>query len=753
MNDEIKRLINESIVIGPNELESYFLIEKTNNLDISFQYKTKETVLGEFFGTYNEKTIKSLMIHDGFTYEIAKKYLKFLCAGYKNNEKFKWLYDKNLIIVDELYFNLYKEKNIVFIGYSKDDPEIKAIIEKIGGNRYSFLKISEIGLPNVTHDILNFINVDEEVKYALNEIASKISDGENPNDFLIYCNSETYAFYLKMYAKYFGLPINFNAKKTLVDTKAGRYVLNNINLCFGEVYETYKNNNKDDNDIETIKYLYDFYELENDKNYALDFKSILIDHEIKDEKIINAINLISSPIFDSSYEIYVLGAIDGFIPKVVSNNDIIDDKVKEMNGLMTSYFKNELINELTSNFILLNNVTFISFSNENGKNKASYMLEKILNFKVKSPELQKFSYSKEISNIYHINYLYRYKFFSDVNDELKITEGLFKEQELFDNSFKGIDRIPAEDNYLSASSLNIFASCHFAYYLQKILKIDSFSSNFNTEVGKYYHEIFEKIYDKDFDFKKISSEDKGKHNFSKKELVLLEKMDLIVEKAANYIRNKNFEHPITKTFHEEELKFIADDIPIQGRVDRINLYGKDLIVIDYKTGSASNDLDMFFKYGTDIQLPFYLFELSKDSNFKKYNIMGAFIQPINIKDEYNFLDEEKNDEKRFKLDGLVFKTEKTDQRNIEWLESCVLPNGKRVEIYGEEKLKAIVNQVESYVQEFSSLINQNNFKINPIGERKKDSCKYCNFSDICFRKNSDYRVEDEEDSMGVVIDA
>lgn len=138
MNEDVKKLINGSVVIGPNELESYFLIEKTKNLDISFQYKTKETVLGDFFGTYNEKTIKSLMKHDGVTYEIAKKYLRFLCAGYKENERFKWLYDENLIIVDDLYLNLYKDKNIIFVGYSKDDPEIKAIISKIGGTDIVF---------------------------------------------------------------------------------------------------------------------------------------------------------------------------------------------------------------------------------------------------------------------------------------------------------------------------------------------------------------------------------------------------------------------------------------------------------------------------------------------------------------------------------------------------------------------------------------------------------------------------------------
>lgn len=753
MNEDVKKLINGSVVIGPNELESYFLIEKTKNLDISFQYKTKETVLGEFFGTYNEKTIKSLMKHDGVTYEIAKKYLRFLCAGYKENANFKWLYDENLVIVDDLYLNLYKDKNIIFVGYSKDDPEIKAIISKIDGNRYSFLKISNLGLPCVTHDILNFTNVDDEVKYALNEIASKISKGQRPSDFLIYCNSKTYGFYLKIYAKYFGLPINFNEKKSLIDTKAGRYILNNINSKFDEIYESYKSNNPEDNDIEIIKYLHDFYELENDANYTIDFKTILEDHDAKEEKFIDAINVISSPIFDCSYEIYVLGALDGFIPKVISNNDIIDDKVKEGNGLTTSYFQNELINQITASFICLNNITFLSYSNENGKNKPSYMLEKLLNFKIKTPELQKFSFSKEISNIYHINYLYRYKFFNDLNEELKITNGIFEEQELFDNSFKGIDRLPAEDNYLSASSLNIFASCHFAYYLQKILKVDSFPSNFNAEVGKYYHKILEKIYDDDFDFKKISIETKKDFNFSKKELVLFEKLDLIVEKVTTYIRKKNLELPVKKTFHEEELKFVVDNIPIQGRVDRINLYGKDLIVIDYKTGGASNDLEMFFEYGTDIQLPFYLFELSKDPNFKKYNIMGAFIQPINIKDEYNFLDEDKNDEKRFKLDGHVFKTEKTSERNIEWLESCVLPSGKSVKIYGEEKLKEIISKVESYVQEFSYLINNNCFDINPILNNKKDSCRYCNFSDICFRKNSDYRKKEDENPLGGKISA
>lgn len=752
MTEEIKKLIENSVVIGPNELKQYFISLKCHEPNISFQYKTKETVLGEFFGTYNEKTIKSLMEQEGFTYEIAKKYLDFLCRGYDNNEKFKWLYDKNLIIVDELYLNLYKDKKIIFVGYSKEDPEIKSIIKKIGGNRYSFLEIRNLGFPCVRHEILNFINVDEEVKYALNEIVSKISHGSKPSDFLIYCNSNLYEFYLKIYAKYFGLPINFNNDKTLVDTKAGRFILNNLNSKFDALYQSYKNENKYDENIEIIKYLYDFYDLANDLNYAIDFKSILNDHKIKQEKFIDAVNLIDSPVFDDSCEIYVLGALDGVLPKVVSNNDIIDDEIKELHGLTSSIYKNELITELTKTFICLDNVSFISFANENGKNNPSYLLEKLLKFNVVKPKLLDYSYSKEISYLYHLNYLYRKEYFKDINEELKITKNVFEKQEFFDNSFKGIDRVPDKNNYLSASSINTFASCHFLYYLQKILKIDSFSANFNTTVGNYYHKIFEKIYDRDFDFKKISQEVKQYYDFSIKELVLLEQLDLMVEKVSDYIRKQNGKLPISKTYHEMELKFLVDDVPIQGRIDRINIYGKDLIVIDYKTGSASNNLKMFYKYGIDIQLPFYLFQLHNSSEFKKYNILGAFIQPIDIKDEYDFLDEENNDENRFKLTGLVFKTEKANEKNIEWLKNCVVPKGKNVDISGEGELEDIIENVDKYVHKFNNLINNNEFSINPIKDGNRDSCKYCNFKDVCFRKPDNYRIIKDDDDINQMGD-
>ena len=755
MTEEIKKIIENSIVIGPKELESYFISYKCQNPNISFQYKTKETVLGEFFGTYNENTIKSLMKHDGFTYEIAKKYLDFLCRGYDDNKNFKWLYDENLIIVDELYLNLYKGKNIVFVGYLKEDPEIKSIIKKIGENQYSFLEIRNLGFLNKKHEILNFLNIDEEVKYALNEIASKISNGYKPSDFLIYCNSDSYQFYLKIYSKYFGLPININSEKTLIDTKAGRYILNNLDSDFEMLYKTFKNENEDDENIEIIRYLYDFYDLGNDTNFAINFRSILKDHKIKQNKFIDAINLIDRPIFDGTCEIYILGALDGAIPRVVSNNDILDDEIKETHGLTPSIFKNALINEITKTFVSLENVSFLSFSNENGKNNPSYLLEKILKFKTVKPKLLDYSFSKEISYLYHLNYLYREKYFKDVNDELRITDGIFEDQIFYDNSFKGIDRI-SENNYLSASSINCFASCHFLYYLKNILKIDSFTSNFNTKVGNYYHEIFEKIYDENFDFKEISNVIKKNYDFSIKELVLLEQLDLMVEKVSDYIRKQNKKLPITKTYHEKELKFCVNNVPIQGRIDRINIYKKDLIVIDYKTGSASNNLKMFYKYGTDIQLPFYLYQLHNSLEFNKYNILGAFIQTIDIKDQYDFLNEENNDEKRFKLTGLIFKGEKTDEKNIEWLKNCVVPNGKKVEINGEEKLREIIEKVDQFVHEFNKLINKNEFTINPIKDgNNKDSCQYCNFKDVCFKKTSNYRIVKDKDGtieMGEVED-
>lgn len=742
--------LDNCIVIGPSDLESYFLTKK-NDRFVSFDYKTKETVLNELFGTFNKKTIRELMKHNNLSYDIAKKYLKFLTEGFSDNKNFKWLYDEQLILVDELYLNLYKNKEIVFVGYQKNDPEICTIINKIGGNVYRVLKIDELDLPLKKHDILNFLYVDDEVRYALNDISKKIKENnKKPSDFSIYCNLDKYEFYLRIYANFYGLPINFNIKKSLIDTNAGRYVLNHIDEKFEDVYNAYKSQNEGDDNIEIAKYLYDFFNLSTSKNYSSDFKSIMADYKLKVEKYIDGINIISRPTFTLDSEIYILGALDDFIPRNASNNDIIDDEVKLKNGLTPSNIKNALNIQIEKAFVSLNNVSFISFANENGKNNPSYLLKDALGFNVVEPNIQKFTYSKDLSYIYYLNHLYRYDFFNDINPELRISDGIFEKQELYDNSYTKINRVQGSDFTLSASSLNTYASCAFSFYLDKILGIGSFESTFSINIGNYYHKIFEKIYDKDFEFSKISTLAKSdpKFNFTKRELVLLEKLDKIIEKECEYIREQNKNYPFTHTFSEYTEKFKINNIPLEGRMDRINIYKNDIVVVDYKTGNPKNDIDKFYEYGIDIQLPFYLMMIKNSSDFKKYNIMGALIQPIDVKSEYNFLDSTKNKDDRFKLQGLVFQTDKTDDENLNWLKQCYV--GKKKDfvkcLEGEQSLKDIIDTTQDYVKSFYVSILDNDFKINPIFKKNKiDSCEYCHFKDVCFKTKKDYRVPEVSD--------
>ncbi len=727
---------DNSIIIGPNDLMFLFLKEK-NKANVFFDYKTKEIVLHELFGDYNENAIKELMKHDNISYELAKKILNYLSLGYKKDkDKYQWLYDKKLIIKDDLYLNLYKNKNIFFIGYSKNDPEIKSIIEKIGEKHYEFLTIDDLWLEKKRGVIFEFQNVDSEVKYVLNDIANKISNGKKPSDFLLYCNLDTYAFYLNSYANLYNIPINFNEDKTILNTRAGRFLLMNISdTNFNSIYLKYKDKFNDD-DIETIKDLYGFYNLNDDINSKINLRAILADKKIRSESYIDGINVISNFDFLENKEIYILGAIDNLIPKLSTNNDIIDDEVKEKNGLTPSYIKNDLSYELTKAFVSLKNIAFISFSNENKTVKPSYFLKNILGFDVKPFNLENYSFSKNLSYLYYLNYLYKFRNFYEVNDELKITKDVYDKPTLYDNSYKLINRTD-ESLKLSASDINTYANCYFSYFAAKILGLNSFTANFNTNIGNYYHKIFEKIYDDDFDFREIADRVRGNYNFTKKELVLIEKLDEIVEEEAKYIRDENNIFPLTNTFSENKIDEVIKNVPITGRIDRINIYGNDLLVIDYKTGNPKFNMDNFYNFGTDIQLPFYLMQIHNSPIFNKYNILGAAIQQINVKEEFNRLYGLKGKD-RFSLSGIIFDNIYCDKDNL----NNIKDQFKKVEIDKDSTLTDIIDRTEKYVEIFSESIIKNDFKINPI--KALDSCKYCSFRDVCFRKDKDFR-ENQKD--------
>src|SRR5574344_792345 len=140
-----KTVFNNSIIIAPNELRDYFVLLKNDNLNLDFKFFTKEEVLTNLFGTFNEKAIAYLMKEMKYSFSMSKKYLTYITHGAtKLPFDIDLLTKNNLLYKDEYYKKLYSKSHILFVNYVKDDLEIKHIINELGLNDYEFIQISDL---------------------------------------------------------------------------------------------------------------------------------------------------------------------------------------------------------------------------------------------------------------------------------------------------------------------------------------------------------------------------------------------------------------------------------------------------------------------------------------------------------------------------------------------------------------------------------------------------------------------------------
>ena len=94
----------------------------------------------------------------------------------------------------------------------------------------------------------------------------------------------------------------------------------------------------------------------------------------------------------------------------------------------------------------------------------------------------------------------------------------------YSNKFDSIN-YKSNNIKLSYTSLNSYNECPFKYYLNYILKVDDYSSNFNTLIGSLYHEVLSHVYDKDFDLDKYYDDYLNNVEVSNIEKILLKLID------------------------------------------------------------------------------------------------------------------------------------------------------------------------------------------------------------------------------------
>jgi len=241
----------------------------------------------------------------------------------------------------------------------------------------------------------------------------------------------------------------------------------------------------------------------------------------------------------------------------------------------------------------------------------------------------------------------------------------------------------------SPSSLNTYINCPLQFYFQEIEKISEEEktestikpSTFGTVIHEVLHKLFEPFIDKVLtieDIKSMHSNYKKILNKSFKDNykdgnISIGKNLLSVEVANNFIKSflnkeaelineiqKNGQDLVIKKLEEKFKSFIIIfsndkkiDVNIKGFVDRIDIIGNTIRIIDYKTGAMKqkelrfNDRDSLLnesKFSKAFQILMYLYLYLKTTNHdKNLNIECGIISLLKIKSGFIKLTPPKNE--------------------------------------------------------------------------------------------------------------
>ena len=190
-------------------------------------------------------------------------------------------------------------------------------------------------------------------------------------------------------------------------------------------------------------------------------------------------------------------------------------------------------------------------------------------------------------------------------------------------------------------------------------------------------------------------------------------------------------------------------VTFMGVIDKVLYKEEDdktfLVVIDYKTGSTDIKLDNL-EYGIGLQLPIYLY-LSSKMELKNIQVAGFYLQKLLTTNLDNTKDYITARENTLKLEGysvnnesILSKFDQTynDSKLIKSMKTSSNGFYKYSKVLSEEEIDSLINKTDELINNVVDNILGSDFEINPkIIDGDNVSCGFCEYRDICFRKEKD----------------
>ncbi|MDD7316583.1 MAG: PD-(D/E)XK nuclease family protein [Bacillales bacterium] len=738
MND-----LNNKIIISPNSINRIFLSIRNKNPRLNFTIFDLPTLQKALFGDYNFSAINYLLSHTSYSLKDIKCFLNYISRGVNTeiNDDIKKIYDlliqNNLLTKDDLIKNLFKQYDVIIVGYCQENIELQNVLKILNVTNYQYLKIEDL-IDTKKPQLLKFKNYDEEIRYVLNLIINEQNeDNNNHHKKYIVCE-EDYFNILKIYASSYNVKLYFKNEYSLINTRLGKHLLDrcldkNIDdpfLILDDLYKDYGGEEFIDNLKNNInQYLV---------KEVIDGKKIYVDSLYESLKTLMSSMYLNSPHYENeiivtskidinpNIDYYLVGASDKFLPTLYKNNEMFDDSLLEKNNINNSRIKNIEVDELSNAFVKFKNVVHMSYSSTKGKDvvfNTTYVNQIII------PKNLDYDYSLDVIKAYYSKAIDIQKKYNENSFDLNY-ESILKDNNYFideyDSSFNmtGNEKMN-KSTTLSYSSIDQFSHCPFKYYIEHVLHLSSFEENFNANLGTFAHHIFEYIDQLDFEeaYQKACSFDIYQ-KFNAEELIIIDslysKMKYAYEKLKNNIYVNNV---VSKSYHEYQNFYKIDDgLFIKGTIDNLVQFdnGK-LLILDYKTkkiDKLSVSEKEKLSQGMNLQLPMYATFISLNENFNQDDLLGLYFYPL-INDEFDQNSEEYSES--FRLKGYTFDKTHIENKFI---------SSVRYNYPLDELLDITINHIKLIKQEIDNV----SFKVNPKITLDPNTCKYCSYSNICFKK-------------------
>ncbi len=761
----IEKYLTDDLLIVCNSGIKKNILNKYNDKLYNYKFMNKNEFKNHFYFAYDNKTISYLISKYNYNIDVCKIYLDNLYPididkNYKN-EKLKFLkrlkielINEKLLYFDKLFNSYLNTKTVIIIDnnlekYEKDDFKKFIILDESS--------------QKLECSVTCCNTLEEEILYVIDNILTLVNDGVDLNKIYLTNVGEDYLYTINRLFSYFKIPINLDMRESIYGTKIVKDYLNTKKIpSFKTKIGT-----------KLIEVLNSLVDISDDVNYNIFLTDKLKHTYIPQTKYKNAVNIIDigTPIEEDDY-LFVLGFNQDIIPRTYKNEEYITDSIKDEVNLYLTTEKNIREKKSISNYLGKIKNLFISYKEKSNFN--SYLPSSLisdLNLNVSKYDSKKV-YNSDLYNKLRLGELLDnyYKYGEKSNLLTKLVSHYDINYNTYDNSFTGINTssfINYINNYLKLSytSLNTYNNCAFKYYINYILKINQSKDTFSIFVGNLFHYIFSVMYNECFNFDLEWDSYLEKYELSLKEKFFLKDLKKKLSEDIDIIKDLEMLSEYKNILTEEEVKIkLRKDLEIYftGKIDKIistnNSTDTYFSVVDYKTGTINTSINNM-KYGLNMQLPIYLYLISKSSIFTSAIFTGMYFQRVlypNYKWELgkNLYDIKKNN---LKLQGYstdnIENLSKFDRsyESSEMIKSMKINKdgsfSKNSKVLSDDDIYNILKYTEGVIDEVVDNILNAKFDINPKVIEKNKSCTNCEFHDICFVNNKDYIYLDKVDNL------